>query len=86
MKRGEHSTKSGILAIINHKASMNLSIPAKLKVDFPNYVAVPRPIVQNQIIRRSPLWLAGFVSGEGCFSVGIIKYPKWKDFKYNYYF
>ena len=77
MSRQEHLTEKGLLAIINLKASMNWGLSTKLIEAFPNYIAVPRPIVHNQVIRH-PEWLAGFVSGEGCFLVFIAKSKKSK--------
>jgi len=43
---------------------MNKGLTSSLKTIFPN--VVERPIIIHQII-KSPLWLVGFVDGEGCF-------------------
>ena len=45
---------------------MNKGLTGTLKSIFPNIVAAQRSIINNQII-KSPLWLLGFVDGEGCF-------------------
>ena len=51
---------------------MNKGLTSSLKTIFPNVVGVERPIIINQII-KSPLWLVGFVDGEGCFYLKITK-------------
>jgi hypothetical protein len=38
-------------------------------------VAAQRSIIKNQII-KSPLWLLGFVDGEGCFYLKITRKKK----------
>ena len=68
MKRGEHLTVEGLQAIINIKATLNKELTPTLKKAFPNSIAVPRP----EVIPASalhPQWVAGFISGEGCFKV-----------------
>jgi len=68
----EHLTEEGIYKILSIRASMNKGLTASLKALFPNIVEVERPIISNQII-KSPLWLVGFVDGEGCFYLKITK-------------
>jgi len=68
----EHLTEKGINEIISIRASMNKGLTEGLKSIFPNIVPVERPIIKNQII-KSPLWLVGFVDGEGCFYLKITK-------------
>ena len=54
--------------IVELKASMNRGLLSEgLKASFPNIVSVPRTIVESQI--PDPKWVAGFVSGEGCFMI-----------------
>lgn len=71
IKSKEHLRIEGILKIANMKASMNTKLEV---VDLPNIVPVPLPslplITVNDI---SPYWIAGFTSGDGCFSVSVIK-------------
>ena len=69
---GEHLTLDGLQKIVAIKASTNLGLSDKLKAAFPSVVPVERPLVKIQKI-DDPHWLAGFVSGEGCFSVDILK-------------
>ena len=49
---------------------MNRGLSEKLKLAFPDVVAVERPLVENAKI-PDPNWLAGFTSAEGCFMVRI---------------
>ena len=68
----EHLTEQGLKKILSIRASMNKGLTSKLKTIFPDIVGVERPIINNQII-KSPLWLVGFVDGEGCFYLKITK-------------
>ena len=71
MQNKEHLTKVGIDNIVNIRASMNLGLTDILKAAFPNYSPILRPIVEGLII-PNPLWVVGFVSGEGCFFINLI--------------
>ena len=66
--KGEHVTPKGLQEIINIRASINLGLIDK--TNFPNTIPVARPLVENNQI-PDPLWVAGFVSGEGNFLVMI---------------
>lgn len=68
VQKKEHLTLEGLQEIINLKASLNLGLSDVLKSAFPNINPVDRPRIENQII-PDPQWMAGFASGEGCFSV-----------------
>jgi len=68
----EHLTIEGVQKIVAIKASLNLGLSDELKVAFSNTIQVKRPLVWDQEI-KDPNWLAGFVSGEGCFYVNIYK-------------
>ena len=72
MDRQEHLTPEGLNKIVRIKASMNKGLSEDLQMAFPNVTPVSRPIVDVAII-PNPNWIAGFVSGEGCFSVNIAK-------------
>lgn len=76
---GRHGTLDGIQDIVNIRASMNKGLTEELKMAFPKTIPVIRPIVSedDQNI-PDPQWVAGFVSGEGCFSIGITKSAKCK--------
>ena len=52
----EHLTLEGFKKIISIRASMNLSLPEKLKTSFPDIMPVNRPIIQS-IINYDPYWL-----------------------------
>jgi len=54
------------------KASLNLGLSDQLTVAFPNLKPVSRPLVKDQKVPHEQ-WLAGFISGEGCFFVKIFK-------------
>lgn len=72
VNRKEHLTVEGLHKIVNIRASVNRGLSAELKDAFPNNIPVPKPQVEvPQTI--DPNWLSGFVSGEGCFFVGIGK-------------
>jgi len=71
MSRREHLTSEGLLKIVNIKASMHKGLSEELQYAFPNVVPVLRPIVDTPTI-ADPNWLAGFVSGEGCFSIHLL--------------
>jgi LAGLIDADG endonuclease len=72
MSKGQHLTKDGLIKIINFKASLNNGLSDKLKIYFPNIIKVERSKV-NIPLNIDPNWVAGFFSGEGCFSVSIYK-------------
>jgi hypothetical protein len=68
MNNQEHLTDLGLQKIINLRASLNLGLSEGLKVAFPNTKPVTKTLVIFEKI-PSPQWVAGFVSGEGCFNV-----------------
>jgi hypothetical protein len=51
---------------------MNNGLSDELKAAFPDITPVPRPEVTNQVI-KDPNWLSGFVEGDGCFSICVVK-------------
>lgn len=63
------------------KASINKGLSEKLKNNFTNTIPVLRPLGQFSGI-PDPHWVAGFATGEGCFSVGIYK-SKSSKLKYS---
>jgi hypothetical protein len=71
--KGEHLSAKGLQEIVNIKASLNLGLSDSFKTIFPNTVPVTRPLIENITITH-PEWMAGFVSGEGCFLVEMSKY------------
>jgi LAGLIDADG endonuclease len=72
MSNKAHLTIEGLNQIINIKASMNLGLSDMLKSEFKGYTPIERPIINTENI-PDPNWIAGFVSGEGNFSVLILK-------------
>lgn len=72
IKLKEHLKLEGILKIANIKASMNTKTEV---VDLP-LTDVPITLPSLPLITISninPYWLVGFTSGDGCFSVSVIK-------------
>jgi hypothetical protein len=72
VKDKKHLTQEGLNKIVSIKSSMNLGLSDQLKLAFPNITAIPRPLGIDRVI-KNPNWLAGFVDGEGCFNINIIK-------------
>lgn len=74
IKANEHLLKDdeGVKNIVSIKGAMNLGLSEELVVAFPNISIVGRPLIQ---IKETPnlRWIAGFVDGEGCFKVTILK-------------
>nr|YP_010836045.1 hypothetical protein QLP54_mgp21 [Phyllosticta yuccae]WGC90060.1 hypothetical protein [Phyllosticta yuccae] len=66
-----HLTVEGLNQIVNLKASMNLGLSDKLKLEFPGYRAMERPVINSDSIAANinSYWLSGFVSAEGNFDV-----------------
>ena len=72
MAQKAHLTDQGLQKIINIRASLNLALSESLKAAFLDTVLVSRPFQPLQEI-PDPEWVAGFVTGEGCFFVKILK-------------
>lgn len=72
MNQKEHFHLEGFTKIISIRASMNKGLPESLKIAFPNIIPILRPTIDSQVI-KDPLWLVGFVDGEGCFYVKLKK-------------
>ena len=68
----EHLTVEGLEKLVAIKASMNQGLNDQLKEAFPSTVPLKKPKVLDKIVTE-PRWVGGFVSGDGSFSVGIIK-------------
>jgi LAGLIDADG endonuclease len=60
----------GLQSILAIKASLNLGSNDEMKLAFPDIKAVPRPLVENSYVPH-PEWMAGFISGDGSFYVGV---------------
>jgi LAGLIDADG endonuclease len=72
MTQKAHLTEVGLKKIFNIRASMNLGLSSIHKLNFPNNTPVERSLIITKEI-PDPNWFAGFVSGEGCFFVNILK-------------
>ncbi len=74
IEKGEHLKGEGLQSIINIRASLNLGLSEVLKAAFPDTIPVVRPqITSSEIPPRSKEWMAGFVTGEGCFFIKLTK-------------
>jgi len=65
-----NKTLDVIQDIVNLKASLNLGLSQLLKEAFPQTIPAMKPLMVTSEIPH-PSWMAGFTSGEGCFSVTI---------------
>jgi len=70
MSQKEHLGQSGLIKIVNIKASLNWGLSDDLNKFFPNIVPINRPKVELSEI-PNPNWLAGYVDGEACFFAEI---------------
>lgn len=72
INKGQHLNKDGLIKIVNLKSSLNKGLSDELKINFPNLIKIERSKV-NIPTDINPYWIAGFISGDGCFSIGISK-------------
>jgi hypothetical protein len=77
---GRHTTLDGLQEIVNIRASLNRGLTERLLLAFPQTIPVIRPMVGKADPKTlHPSWVAGFVSGEGNFLIGISKSPASKN-------
>jgi hypothetical protein len=73
----KHLTIEGLHKLISIRTSLNKGLPERLKLAFPNIKPVIRPELSklSLVYNNSDInhWVAGFVSGEGCFFFFIQK-------------
>lgn len=72
MLNKEHLAEEGLLKIVSMKASLNKGLSDKLKLSFPDIVPAIKPSAPVFSIKDAE-WLAGFITGEGCFLVDTYK-------------
>ena len=72
INKNEHLNKNGVIKIINLKAVLNKGLSDKLKINFPGIINTEKSKVDTPI-NIDHNWIAGFFSGEGCFSIYIYK-------------
>ena len=63
--------KENLNELVSIRASMNWGLRKGLKEAYSNIIPVERPEVNYTDMIYNPHWLVGFVSGDGCFFVGI---------------
>jgi len=79
IKDKKHLTIEGLHDLIGIRASLNKGLAERLKLAFPNIKPAVRPETPNFSKKRDPNnsdinhWIAGFVSGEGCFFIQTSK-------------
>lgn len=73
----QHLTEIGLHKLISIRASINKGLPERLQVAFPNVTPELRSEVTKANLDSNNLdvkyWIAGFVSGEGCFFIKTSK-------------
>ena len=73
----QHQTEIGLHKLISIRASMNKGLPERLQTAFPGITPELRPEVPKANLCPNSLdnkyWVAGFVSGEGCFFIKASK-------------
>lgn len=74
----EHLTSEGLQEIISICVSMNLGLSSVIKKNFSHIIPVARPLIENMVVPH-PEWVAGFVSGEGSFSIHVGSQPEDKS-------
>lgn len=77
MANKEHLTNSGLIKILSLRASLNLGLKEWVADLIKDIEVAPRPKVPA-LENLQPNWLSGFVSAEGCFSIGLSKNVKLK--------
>ena len=59
------------IKILGYRYYLNLGISDELKNLYTNIIPVSRPVVPAYTINKD--WLVGFIDGEGCFYINIVK-------------
>lgn len=72
MSNKEHLTMEGVQKIVSMRASLNKGLTSLLSEEFKDIVPYERPKFDIPQI-FDPLWILGFVEGEGCFNIKISK-------------
>ena len=82
IQRKEHLTHEGLEKIVALKANINQGLSNELKTSFPHIIPAKRPLVTLPALEAKkifdPNWLAGFISGEGCFILNLFKSSAYK--------
>lgn len=77
INKKDHLTIQGLKKLISLRASMNNGLPERLKLAFQDITPVIRPEVPKFSFLNNGsdinYWIAGFVSGEGCFYIQTSK-------------
>lgn len=73
IEQGEHLKVYGLQAIINFRASLNLGLSEVLQAAFPYTIPFTRSHNTIRAEIQNSEWMAGFITGEGCFFIKVIK-------------
>jgi len=77
IKNKEHLTKQGLLKLVSLKALMGKGLTNELKAAFPDLLPANELGISDLTLSPDliidPCWLAGFISAEGCFIIGIFE-------------
>jgi len=77
IKNKKHFTIEGLHELIGIRGSLNKGLPGRLKLAFPIIKPIVRPDVLNVSLEpnnfNNKYWVAGFVTGEGCFFIETSK-------------
>lgn len=72
-----HTTEVGLHKLLSIRASLNKGLSDRLKTDFPDVTPILKPEVAKVKLNfdnvDDKFWVAGFISGEGCFFVKTSK-------------
>lgn len=82
-KNKNHLTLEGLRQIVAIKASVrSKGLSDSLKEAFPNIIPTIIPVYDTTLFREDKSilssWLAGFIGGDGCFFINIVKKPSGK--------
>jgi hypothetical protein len=77
VSKDQHLDDIGFLKIVSLKSNLNKGLSLELLKYFPNQIEVEKAkAVLPKILNKN--WIAGFFSGEGCFSVAVYRSNKHK--------
>lgn len=78
MSKKQHLNTEGLNRILELKSALNKGLTPFLSENFPNVKPMPRPVKDYHFDNVHPYWITGFVEGEGCFFINIIKSDAYK--------
>jgi hypothetical protein len=76
MEKGDHLTESGLLRIVNIKASFKKGLNSKLLEFFPKSDPILKPDYKPNLELMNFQWISGFLNTDGSFGIIITKKNK----------